>query len=580
MQVKFPGEQSTVPEVATTVPVFDDPALPSLTFRFWVSSTIFGIFAAAVACLHGQDSSRLAHRLPLANVGWCAGLLLIITTQCVRYGFGGLCRNWLVKPAAMWYPGNVVLVNVLHVFHAKVNDGIIGERVRLFNKLCGWVIIYEFLPQYFATYLVHFNIVCMAFGSLQGRLGSITDYPLENPDAFPNVPKLWPLTSARRPMAASGRLGAGARSSSPSERSSTPFFPCSLGLGSALRGCTARTCAAPTCSLWRPTGTSTSMVLNNVTLVVEDDLYENYSPLRLSTFWALSYGTSFDVITSLLSTLPSSTARRFWTVSAPPARRFMFGLAVPGKAIANVCFKTYGYTALAQALDLITDLKFAVYMTIANHQPGPHFDPDWGSTNFKIFYTASLIWGAVGPKRMFGPDSSFAAISFRSRATTSTAATPTSDGTTSTGPSSSSTGVAVPSTVPRYHPTWFDKYNYIISAALDSGTIVTAIILYLTVTTAKLDGGSGQAQVDYVFWALNPNSTKYADQDYCLNYTPVGSPSVVLVAPVPDRKGTEYGDRKSRSVMKREEGHKRSVRKRVIISDLRKHVITLHGGKG
>ncbi|RKO84868.1 OPT oligopeptide transporter protein-domain-containing protein [Blyttiomyces helicus] len=49
------------------------------------------------------------------NVGWCIAFFLIITTQCVGYGFSGLCRNWLVTPAAMWYPGNIVLANLLHV---------------------------------------------------------------------------------------------------------------------------------------------------------------------------------------------------------------------------------------------------------------------------------------------------------------------------------------------------------------------------------------------------------------------------------------------------------------------------------
>ncbi|RKO90452.1 OPT oligopeptide transporter protein-domain-containing protein, partial [Blyttiomyces helicus] len=202
---EFPGEQSSVPEVAATIPTSDDPTLPVLTFRFWVIGTVFSIFAAAVAqfmyfrlntitlnnfsiilmtypcgvllakilpdwrigfhwpadvifargtfiggSLNPGPYNIKEHTLIVVaastnngnayatdilaiqrlfygpnqnpnDVGWCAALLLILTTQCVGYGFAGLCRTWLVNPAAMWWPSNVVLGNILHVFHAKSN---------------------------------------------------------------------------------------------------------------------------------------------------------------------------------------------------------------------------------------------------------------------------------------------------------------------------------------------------------------------------------------------------------------------------------------------------------------------------
>lgn len=40
------------------------------------------------------------------------------------------------------------------------------------------------------------------------------------------------------------------------------------------------------------------------------------------------------------------------------------GLALPGKPIANVCFKTYGYMSMAQAISFLNDFKLGHYMKI------------------------------------------------------------------------------------------------------------------------------------------------------------------------------------------------------------------------
>lgn len=40
------------------------------------------------------------------------------------------------------------------------------------------------------------------------------------------------------------------------------------------------------------------------------------------------------------------------------------GLIQPGKPIANVCFKTYGYMSMAQAISFLSDFKLGHYMKI------------------------------------------------------------------------------------------------------------------------------------------------------------------------------------------------------------------------
>lgn len=40
------------------------------------------------------------------------------------------------------------------------------------------------------------------------------------------------------------------------------------------------------------------------------------------------------------------------------------GLIYPGKPIANVCFKTYGYMSMTQAISFLSDFKLGHYMKI------------------------------------------------------------------------------------------------------------------------------------------------------------------------------------------------------------------------
>lgn len=43
---------------------------------------------------------------------------------------------------------------------------------------------------------------------------------------------------------------------------------------------------------------------------------------------------------------------------------YLFGIIYPGRPIANVCFKTYGYISMAQAVSFLGDFKLGHYMKI------------------------------------------------------------------------------------------------------------------------------------------------------------------------------------------------------------------------
>lgn len=109
----------------------------------------------------------------------------------------------------------------------------------------------------------------------------------------------------------------------------------------------------------------------------------------------------------------------------------VIGYALPGRPIAMMLFKTWGYTTLAQALNFASDMKLGHYMKIP---PRAMFAgqivatiiagtvqlgvQSWMFTNIpgmcspdqpdgficpstEVFGTASIIWGVIGPERQF-----------------------------------------------------------------------------------------------------------------------------------------------------------------------------------
>ncbi|KAJ3007824.1 hypothetical protein HKX48_008912 [Thoreauomyces humboldtii] len=113
---------------------------------------------------------------------------------------------------------------------------------------------------------------------------------------------------------------------------------------------------------------------------------------------------------------------------------FVAGLLMPGKIVAVMCFKSWGYNSMSQALSLLGDLKMGHYLHISPvvmfatqfygtalgaiasngfvfwiiESWGPNgsgkldpASPSWGYANFSLFFNAAAIWGAIGPKAFF-----------------------------------------------------------------------------------------------------------------------------------------------------------------------------------
>ncbi|KAL6546883.1 OPT superfamily [Orobanche minor] len=113
----------------------------------------------------------------------------------------------------------------------------------------------------------------------------------------------------------------------------------------------------------------------------------------------------------------------------------IIGYMYPGKPLANVAFKTYGTISMSQAITFLSDFKLGHYMKIppksmflvqlvgtvvtslvyfgtawwllmtVENICDPSRLPDgspWTCPGDDVFYNASIIWGVVGPLRMFG----------------------------------------------------------------------------------------------------------------------------------------------------------------------------------
>ncbi len=120
----------------------------------------------------------------------------------------------------------------------------------------------------------------------------------------------------------------------------------------------------------------------------------------------------------------------------------IIGYGLPGRPIAMMMFKTWGYITMAQALTFTSDFKLGHYMKIP---PRPMFWSQvvatiiagtvqlgvqaWMFSNIpdictddqkdgficpstEVFGTASIIWGVIGPARQFSSGQIYSGLSF------------------------------------------------------------------------------------------------------------------------------------------------------------------------
>jgi hypothetical protein len=75
------------------------------------------------------------------------GLILVLATQLTGFGIAGLCRRFLVWPASMIWPQNLVICTLLNTLHAEDDEGTSNmSRYRFFMYVSVAAFFWMFLP--------------------------------------------------------------------------------------------------------------------------------------------------------------------------------------------------------------------------------------------------------------------------------------------------------------------------------------------------------------------------------------------------------------------------------------------------
>ncbi|GAA5905962.1 OPT family oligopeptide transporter [Sporobolomyces salmoneus] len=665
------GRKSAIDIVKKVVPETDDPSLPTLTIRGFLLGTALCILGAAISQLFFFKSNApsfssffiilvayplgkwLAHILPdslnhpapfskkehvlvgvLASSGASAayageiiavqelyyhsdlgvfgGLLLLLSTQLIGFGLSGLTYRLLVRPTAMLWPSQLVTVSLYQTLHGKDEEDVreTKERMRFFSYSFASIFTWQFIPSVVFPTLTSIAVLCLINNKswVMRTLGSgyngfgILDFSLD-----------WSVIG-----------GTGALY--------TPFFAqCSYFAGLAFNlwivtpllyfsnFWNARSYDSPVAShLYNRTfGRLDVQEILNPDLSLNEARYEELGPLRLVPYFALSYGISFAILTSAITSvllwnlrdiktalsaktgdsddvhvqlleqnyanvprswylatfgstfLAASILLTFYpqlqlpvwglilavilavaflvpigiisaitntTIGLNVITEFVAGYIWPGKPLANVAFKCYGYMTMLQSLDLTSDLKLGLYMkipprhlflcqvygtalgSITNYSlikgvidskrpylDGSLIDPtaQWTGRRVEIFFSASVVFGCVSPARFFVGEYRNLYLGFLFGALLPVipwilykrsgnkfwkqiSVPLLLHG--SIGPPQTPMNVLVPGFIVsflsqfyalRYKPRWFEKYNYVLSSALDAGTSINALVIYL-----------------------------------------------------------------------------------------------------
>ncbi|RDX60928.1 Oligopeptide transporter 4, partial [Mucuna pruriens] len=222
-----------------------------------------------------------------------------------------------------------------------------------------------------------------------------------------------------------------------------------------------------------------------------------------------------DSLSAIFHKAPSNSSRKSRTPRLNIITEYVFGLIYPGRPIANVCFKTYGYISMAQAFSFLGDFKLGHYMKIP---PRSMFLVQFIGTMLAGTINIGVAWWLLNsiknicndnllPKRIFGSQGNYSAMNwfflggalgpiivwllhkaFPKQSWIPLINLPVL---------LEAIGMMPPATplkynawiffgtifnffIFRYRKKWWQRYNYVLSAALDSGVTFMTVLLYFS----------------------------------------------------------------------------------------------------
>ncbi|KAK4739848.1 hypothetical protein R3W88_003545 [Solanum pinnatisectum] len=276
-------------------------------------------------------------------------------------------------------------------------------------------------------------------------------------------------------------------------------------------------------------------------------------------WWGLLFASAIAFIFTLPISIITATTNQ--TPGLNIITEYVMGIILPGRPIANVCFKVYGYMSMSQAVSFLSDFKLGHYMkipprsmflvqflgtiisgtinisvawwllnSIENICQDDLLPPDspWTCPGDRVFFDASVIWGLVGPKRIFGTLGNYSSMNwfflggaigpvivwllhkmFPTQSWIPLINLPVLLGATGAMPPATPlnynawviVGTIFNFFIFRYRKQWWQRYNYILSAALDAGVAFMAVLLYFSL---------GMENKGVTWWGTNGEHCKLA----------------------------------------------------------------------
>ncbi|KAA0038648.1 oligopeptide transporter 4-like [Cucumis melo var. makuwa] len=546
------------------------------------------------------------------TISFFTSWLLVITTQVLGYGWAGLMRKFVVEPAHMWWPNTLVQISLFR-FTWYIFPGYIFQTLQSISWVCwafphsvtahqlgsgfsglgfgsfslDWSTVASFLGSplitpFFAVVNIFVGYVVLIYVVIPTAYWGLNvfnakTFPIFSSDLFTSSGQEYDITSIvdnnfELNTDAYGQVGRVNLSS---------FFAITYGFGFAAIAATLTHVALfhgrEIVRKFRASSEGKEDIHTRLMRSYKDIpswwfhvvlLVAIAASLALCIFLKKEvqlpwWGLLFAAALAFIFTLPISiiTATTNQTPGLNIITEYLMGVILPGRPIANVCFKTYGYISMAQAVSFLNDFKLGHYMKIPPrsmflvqligtviagtinvsvawwllssvdqicHQSASSNSP-WTCPGDRVFFDASVIWGLVGPKRIFGSQGNYPALNwfflagilgpslvyllhriFPNQSWIPLINLPVLFGATASMPPAAPinynswilVGTIFNYFLFRYRKKWWQRYNYILSAALDAGVAFMALLIHFTF---------GVRNVHMNWWGSNP-----IDTDHCL----------------------------------------------------------------
>ncbi|KAK0483128.1 OPT oligopeptide transporter protein-domain-containing protein [Armillaria luteobubalina] len=552
------------------------------------------------------------------KLGYWFSLVLVLATQLTGFGLAGVCRRFLVWPASMVWPQNLVACTLLNTLHAEedsdevvpsITERTMGmTRFRFFMWVMIAIFFWSFVPGFLFSAVSIFSFLCWAwpnnvpvnqlFGVYSGLGMSILTFdwtqiswigsPLMVPwwaqvhVAVGFVVFYWILTpilyytnswdlsyfpiSANEPYDRFGNVyNVSLVLRKDDTFDSEAYYNYSpLYLPATYAMCYLIAFALSTCVITHTILYHGKSLLNGVKKmrIEKDDIHaklmRNYPEvpdwwyiISFVVFFCLAivavevwhigvpvYALLLALLLPIIYILPSGFiyAMTGQGITLNILAQIIPGTLVPGNPLANMVFKSYSVQTLTEATSFVQDLKLGHYVKVppratfvvqlvgtlmaAFVQVGvktwifanvPDICSDHQKSNLtcphnQVFYTASAVWGLIGPTRQFGTGSIyhphlyaiivgvFLPLPFwlwqrrRPNSWAKYVSTPiVLNGVSGIPPAAGINysswfvvGVVFQYLIRKRNFAWWSKFNYVTSAALDCGTVLGLIFIFFT----------------------------------------------------------------------------------------------------